>query len=203
MKDLLNSSHLLAFWGGHTLPQIRQFALTPHQDGDCPPVVVVVSEQGMSLCLSYFIKHTSWLDFPDFDPKHMTHQDYLWQDNCLECFFELNQSQGYLEINLAPNGAFATYRFTDYRTPNTLPPPRDDKLSLYQIRKHTVAGWHTRHVGIKFNEYFATPPCHLSKIHPTAILYREGNPIFYATRHANPPDFHDKRYWQTLKKHSD
>lgn len=202
MAHLFKDSHVLAFWGNHIPPKISAFALSPHQDDDCPPIFVVLSQQGMSVCLSYFIKHTSWLNWSKFDPKQMTHHDYLWQDNCLECFFELNHSQGYLEINLAPNGAFATYAFTDYRTPNTLPPPRDDRLSLYHIPKHAVAGWHTYHVGIKFNEYFAKSPCQISKIHPAAILYHDGEPIFYAIRHASPPDFHDKKYWQVFKKHS-
>lgn len=38
----------------------------------------------------------------------------------------------------------------------------------------------------------------IGKINPTAILYRDGAPIFYAAQHADPPDFHDKTFWQDI-----
>ncbi|MFW2177655.1 MULTISPECIES: hypothetical protein [unclassified Moraxella] len=57
-------------------------------------------------------------------------QDYLWEKTCFECFIsgdspiEDRANSPYLEINLAPQGAFNLYYFDSYRTPSQMPPRR-------------------------------------------------------------------------------
>lgn len=200
MNTLFFDTHKQAFWSNSKNPPIEVFELTPHITGNFPKVGVALSQQGGSICISYYIEPCEWLDFSDFNEKHFDYQDYLWEQNCLECFFELNNSLGYLEVNVAPNGNFSAYRFDEYRTPNTMPPMRDDKLLVFPTHFYGLNGWHTRHIDIKFNDHFmdllqAKQSCKITKLHPTVILYKNNEPIYYAIKHASPPDFHNKAYW--------
>lgn len=206
MTDLFFDNHKHTFWTNSTNPPIKIFELTPHCTDDCPNVFVAISQQGMSVCLSYFIQKADWLDFNELTQEKIKRQDYLWEQNCLECFFELNHQAGYLEMNSSPNGAYNFYRFDDYRTPNTIPPKQDDKLSIVYTPSHTMHDdWHIRHINVMFNEYFmefahhGQVPCTVSKFHPTVILYKNNEPIYYAIKHASPPDFHQKAYWVNCK----
>lgn len=204
MTDLFFDNHKQTFWQNLPHSPIQIFELTPHCVGDYPNVFVAISQQGMSICLSYFIQKADWLDFNELTQEKIKRQDYLWEQNCLECFFELNDSLGYLEVNIAPNGNFSAYRFDEYRTPNTMPPMRDDKLFIYQAYNNHLNDWHTRHIGIKFNEHFmellkSRQPCKITKLHPTVILYKNNEPIYYAIKHASPPDFHNKAYWTAFE----
>ena len=42
--------------------------------------------------------------------------DNLWQSTCLEMFWAEEGRKNYWELNLAPNGGWNVYAFTDYRT---------------------------------------------------------------------------------------
>lgn len=185
-------------------PHFAIYQLQPHQPhSDYPQVVVCFAMQGMSLAISYFVEKKDWLNFADFDEKKFDKSDFLWEQNCLECFFEINKETNYFETNVSPNGAYNFYHFDDYRTPNQMPPRRDNHLQLTQNhQKCSLENWYERHLNIHLNHYFMAfahqkkPVCQITKINPTVILYQQNQPIFYAITHANPPDFHDKRYWQ-------
>ena len=45
-----------------------------------------------------------------------TRCDNLWQSTCLEMFWAEEEAKNYWELNLAPNGGWNIYAFTDYRT---------------------------------------------------------------------------------------
>jgi len=45
-----------------------------------------------------------------------TRCDNLWQATCFEIFWAEEGKKNYWELNLAPNGAWNVYAFTDYRT---------------------------------------------------------------------------------------
>ena len=45
-----------------------------------------------------------------------TRRDNLWQATCLEMFWAAEGEKNYWELNLAPNGAWNVYAFTEYRT---------------------------------------------------------------------------------------
>ena len=45
-----------------------------------------------------------------------TRCDNLWQATCFEMFWAAEGAKNYWELNLAPNGAWNVYAFTDYRT---------------------------------------------------------------------------------------
>lgn len=205
MNQLFFDSHIQAFWANSNHPSIHIFELNPHIKGCFPKVFVAISQQGMSICLSYFVQKTDWLIFETLTQQKIARQDYLWEQNCLECFFEFNHQKAYLEMNSSPNGRYNFYTFEGYRTPNTMPPKKDNQLTLCYIpTKHTHPDWHIRHIDIILDEYFLAlthhgQACYLSKYHPTAILYHNQNAIYYAVTHANPPDFHHKDYWISNK----
>jgi hypothetical protein len=53
------------------------------------------------------------LRLPPFD--HVRRGDRLWEHSCFEAFAAVAGEDGYLELNFAPSGAWAAYRFTAYR----------------------------------------------------------------------------------------
>ena len=54
-------------------------------------------------------------------------RDELWTTTCFEAFLAIPDQPGYWEINLAPNGDWALYRFEGYRS------GQSQQLSLIHI----------------------------------------------------------------------
>ncbi|MDO4896499.1 MAG: hypothetical protein Q3971_03965 [Moraxella sp.] len=186
-------SHNRTFWGNFRTSGTWHFSLvpTPVPNGNNPTIDVAISIQGDTLQLSYFIsKHGLVLD------EFITpiRADFLWQKTCLECFFDVGQSD-YIEMNFTPQGEYNLYHFDDYRTPNALPPVWADGL-VFMVDGVVLDNFYTYHLSIKSDN---TPIMNVHKINPTAILYEHGEPIFYAVQHKSPPDFHDKTFWQKIK----
>jgi ribosomal protein L34 len=48
-------------------------------------------------------------------PATPARADDLWRTTCFEAFLRAQDSDAYLELNFAPSGAWATYRFSGYR----------------------------------------------------------------------------------------
>ncbi len=49
------------------------------------------------------------------DPAPPIRADGLWKTTCFEAFLRVPGSPAYIEFNLSPSGAWAAYRFDDYR----------------------------------------------------------------------------------------
>lgn len=109
--------------------------------------------------------------------------DLLWQGNCFECFCA--HAHSYTEINASPTGAYAIYRFDDYRTPQ---PPRPIALGF-------VWAYH----GDKHYRFGVALDKPIDKIMPACILqyqYRHSqHEHFFAPSHADTPDFHQQAHW--------
>ncbi|MDO5651335.1 MAG: hypothetical protein Q4G13_04265 [Moraxella sp.] len=202
--------------GEHSLGvySLGTYSLTPHSPtpniGEhAPNVVVCASYKDNALQLSYFIERCAWLDIPAPSQQRVgVRQDYLWQADCLECFFDTADDTSYLELNVAFDGSFNLYQFDDYRTPSIMPPQQAmGELSTFvadelTITKHgSATQFSVRHLTVKIatkmNTETKTPTSmQLHHIHPCVILHLDHQPIYYAIQHACPPDFHDKAYWQ-------
>ncbi len=39
----------------------------------------------------------------------------------------------------------------------------------------------------------------IQQLHPCAILYFDNVPLYFAAKHASPPDFHQQRYWTNFR----
>lgn len=213
LTKFLSKVHQQVFFGTQKHPiSIHQmgnyrwyhvFELTPVSDDllvllHAPSIVVCIGllldhTLKNPLQISYFIKKTPLIDLT-INNDNFKQDDFLWQENCLECFVEYNRANDYFEINVALDGRHNVYHFDNYRTPNVMP-PRQAKLGdvLVDNLAHAsdvVDGFYSRHINLLGNK--AALP---TRLNPTAILYVDGQGIFYANTHANPPDFHDKRHW--------
>ena len=196
------AQHQTLFWGAHTecVQRTSLFGgrLVAALDADttldatAPSVSVIFSVMENCLHLSFIIQKMPWLTLSPFAPIHLKHSDFLWQHDCLECFVEFDNQQGYSEINFAPNGNYAIYQFDNYRTPDTLPPKRGSGNLFVPNGSFDDADYWVRHFAVQF-AHRQKP----SKIHPTTILYRHDTPIYYALSHASPPNFHDKTHWRS------
>lgn len=194
----MKQTHQAIFWGEHS-PQIHLYQLTA-TNNDAPAISVAISFGQDFACLSYFIEPTDWLHLTQAG-NQSTRQDYLWEQNCLECFFEFANQADYTEMNFAPNPAndgnnhYNLYHFDDYRTPNTLPPKQTSGQVVAILEHLQTDNTHAYHLKVSFNHNHVP---NISKINPCVILYQDNQPIFYATHHANPPDFHNKAFWQAV-----
>lgn len=189
-------AHHHAFWRGANVAFITHLQkLTPTAEQlptATPSIHVAYSIQGDTLQVSFFVQKCDWLDFHPATHE-LNRADFLWENHCLECFFDVGDD-GYVEMNFSPDGKFNLYQFTNYRTPDILPPVWTDG-TVFVVNGEPMADYDVYHLGIRLDN---TPTLSAHKINPTAILYHDGQPIFYAINHANPPDFHDKAYWQSL-----
>lgn len=174
----------------NTAPIVHSLnATTDH----APTIHSVISVWHDTLQLSYFVESADWLDFPSLSDT-IERRDFLWENHCLECFFNLQNGDdnGYFELNFSPAGFFNLYQFSDYRTPNQLPPIwADGSVCLTDTAQ--TDGLMAYHLTVKLQQ---NQPLHIKQISPTAIIYQNGEPIFYAIKHANPPDFHHRAFWQ-------
>lgn len=133
--------------------------------------------------------------------SNLTRADYLWEKDCFECFIRQADGTRYIEINANLLGEYNIYQFTAYRTPKVMPPVENTDYLLCSFVDHD-----DRHLyfGIEISSQSAANSLDVTKLclNPAAILYPmidgQAVPIYYAHRHASPPDFHDAAQWQRL-----
>lgn len=95
-----------------------RLALKLHPHSVCDAIrafVVDVARAGANdLILAYDIEgEIEELSLP---PAHVGHRaDELWKHTCFEAFVKPAGADAYVELNLAPSGDFAAYRFGGYR----------------------------------------------------------------------------------------
>lgn len=108
--------------------------------------------------------------------------DGLWRTTCLELFVQTG-ALGYVEFNFAPSGAWAAYRFSDYRSGMAKAPletaPRimtsDEGDTLIVIARIDAPLRHATMAGLS-----------------AVIEERDGTKSFWALAHGDgPPDFHN------------
>ncbi|WP_294034895.1 hypothetical protein [uncultured Moraxella sp.] len=144
----------------------------------------------------------------------MRRADFLWQQDCFECFIGHMDEPAYLEINANTAGEFNSYQFDDYRTPDVMPPVTSHACDVQSyVHQDEVAfcfGFEAANfqaVNFKATNFDMTETAtgidvSQLKINPTVILYPviDGQtvPIYYAYQHAVPPDFHQQAVWQSV-----
>jgi hypothetical protein len=91
--------------------------LTAHPDFAAPAIQSLDAEAvrlGAALALTYRLDaDISALAISS--PAAPTRTDDLWRRTCFEAFLKPTRGEAYLELNLAPSGAWAAYRFDAYR----------------------------------------------------------------------------------------
>lgn len=172
-------------------------------DAIIPTVLGCVSSDDNWLDITFILQNIpNTISLPSFDLINASHNDYLWQQNCLELFVCGNDAD-YYEVNVSFDGKYAIYQFDSYRNPEILPPRKSSDITFQwrDVGKQDVK------IGLdlvyQFSLLFSQGSSfnvdNINLINPCAILYRningEKQPIYYAVNHANPPDFHDKTHW--------
>lgn len=176
----------------------RLFMLHTHDAEANAPAIVAAISLSDRLCISFFVEKSA-ISAPFAQAVQRTKRaDFLWQENCLEAFIGFADGS-YVEINAAPDGRYNIYRFSGYRTPDAMPPVRDTACAFSWVHdSQSVDGYDQWHFVIDGIEAYTVTQCNL-----TAILYPDGSQngdtaIYYAIRHAAPPDFHDRSVWANL-----
>ncbi len=92
-------------------------SLRPHPQTPCEAVdaiAVDLERRGRRLRLSYVVLgRCEQVRIPPLGQGGR--RDELWKTTCFEAFIRPETGQAYVEINLAPSGDWATYRFGGYR----------------------------------------------------------------------------------------
>ena len=189
-------NHQKTFWENANSPDIHLFELTPTAK-NAPSICAAVSTQGNTLQLSYQVHSCDWFNTLNSECTNPARKDFLWEGHCLECFFKLQgDDKRYFELNYSMGEFYNLYQFDDYRTPSHLPPVRaGGKLVVAQSDVDDTETVKYYHLSVTLDDIANMT---IGKINPTAILYRDGAPIFYAAQHADPPDFHDKAFWRDI-----
>ena len=131
-----------------------------------------------------------------------------------------NMTMSYIEINASPEGQYALYEFDSYRSPTTLPPR---PLMYADGQTHAAIDWIdsnnpkllidyliSTHKPYHYQRSFRMPLDSLTSlnrksdysndalikyIHPCVILSFGATILYFAPKHASPPDFHNSQYW--------
>ena len=92
-------------------------SLKPHPDDRCDAVTridVEVARRESLLELRYLLSgRIEEVRLPPFATPRRG--DELWQHSCFEAFIRAPGEAGYVELNFAPSGEWAVYRFARYR----------------------------------------------------------------------------------------
>jgi len=103
--------------GPRPTPGMRE-CLVPHPDFlsiAVAAIAVDLARDGAVLSLSYTVEGA--LDrvlWPE--PRASDRTEELWKHTCFEAFIQPVGQAGYVELNLAPSGRWATYQFEGYRS---------------------------------------------------------------------------------------
>ena len=125
-----------------------------------------------------------------------------------------NMTMSYIEINASPEGQYALYEFDSYRSPTTLPPR---PLMYADGQTRAAINWidgnnpkllthepyhHQRSLRMPLDSLTSlnrksdySNDALIKYIHPCVILSFGEITLYFAPKHASPPDFHNSQYW--------
>lgn len=113
-------------------------------------------------------------------------RDELWRHTCFEAFIAAEDHPAYVECNFAPSTAWATYRFTRYRTGMvTLGSPEPPRITL-----QTTPDGLALEAQLQLGEFAGRAV----RIGLTAVIEDQaGGHSYWALRHPrSKPDFHHR-----------
>ena len=120
----------------------------------------------------------------------------LWKDTCFECFIPVQDSEAYLELNLAPDGCWNAYAFKKYREgmtefqikPESIPRQAISTSSDRDVLNEWViplTGLRQGMMSVKQNEL------RFDSVGLTAVLNTTVGTTYWALAHDGvKPDFH-------------
>lgn len=139
------------------------------------------------------------LQFKVNDPHHqinwqeqqqLEQRDYLWENTCFEAFISTPNHSEYFELNLSPSLAWNLYHFSDYRTPNGMPPRRvlEPALLKFEIEDRLITA-EIDLTALKLADQEI-------KLGLSAVIKTSDSIEYLALHHPKPTaDFHDQAGW--------
>jgi hypothetical protein len=120
-------------------------------------------------------------------PRIPARADGLWHHTCFEVFVSRGQ-RDYREYNFAPSGAWAAYRFTNYRAGMT-----ELAESPSEARWRADDGSLTLNVVLQSDWFVGDTPGDTLRVGCSSVIEnRAGALSYWALRHpSGKPDFHD------------
>jgi|SRR5579863_1663829 len=113
--------------------------------------------------------------------------DGLWKHTCFEAFIALGQSTAYYELNFAPTGQWAAYRFTAYREEMAPLPLAEDP----RIRVRCSSERLELSVTLRLQPAELGGPKARKAAFAAVVEKQDGTLCYWAARHpAEKPDFH-------------
>jgi hypothetical protein len=158
--------------------------LIPHPDFAAPTVRTLDANAiltGASLALTYVLDaDLAALVIPP--PAAPVRTDELWKHTCFEAFLR-GDGEGYLELNFAPSGAWAAYRFDGYRDGQA-----NAEIAAPTVAVERDANTLTLRAKITLPASFASP----RRIALTAVIeHAAGQRSYWSLNHPDGrPDFH-------------
>lgn len=157
----------------------------PAQDSGGVTIQGTIERTEQALMLS-FLLHGNLGDLVLPPAAKRNRCDNLWQSTCFEMFWAEKKKKNYWELNLAPNGGWNVYAFTDYRTGMR----QEDRIAEPHIKtEHTAESFFlTAELGIG-NLHAGLSPILLGV---SAVLkHRDSRLSYWALAHPEEkPDFH-------------
>ncbi len=164
--------------------------------------LIPFSAQPMSYSVQAKVERTDdklVLTFELIDPQHeviwhpqdeIQRQDFLWESTCFEAFIGTPNNTHYFELNLSPTRAWNLYRFTDYRTPNVMPPVPvpEPVLGKFDINNYTISA----EIDLSLLKLANLE----IKLGLTAVIKTADSLHYFAIQHpVLHADFHDAQGW--------
>ncbi|HEY4366321.1 MAG TPA: DOMON-like domain-containing protein [Steroidobacteraceae bacterium] len=167
---------------------MQQFRLIPHSSTPCEFIrsvsVNVARESADQWILAYSVEgDIERLRVPP--PGTPARTDGLWRETCFEVFLCPGASGAYDEFNFAPSGAWAGYRFDDYRHGMRPIEPMQTPAIRYSSSARTLQ------MDVRLT--IALPMEHAARIALASVLQDVDDQVSYwALAHAaGKPDFHN------------
>jgi len=167
---------------------VQTHALSPHPSSPPVPVSglsVTATRNANSLLLRYQLAgDLDSLELPRPGPK--IRADELWRHTCFEVFVGGGASTEYCEYNFSPSGAWAAYRFSDYRAGMRV---HTDAAPDFQFQARNGTLELSATVDLRWLKLSRDG---VARLGVTAVIEaRSGGLSYWALRHCEEkPDFH-------------
>ncbi len=140
---------------------------------------------GKILSIEYNLEEISGLSAFKERDRNRSRKDNLWKDNCFEFFYSQKDCPGYTEYNIAPNGDWNCYTFSDYRR----------NMSISEVIKIPDITFYKKQVTAKF----WLKNTKAIEIQVCSILRINDKLRYFALKHnESKPDFHIRKLFTNL-----
>lgn len=156
----------------------------PGQDSSGLNIQGTVARTDQALVLSFLLQgNMGDLVLPTATERKRC--DNLWQSTCFEIFWAEEGEKNYWELNLAPNGGWNVYTFTDYRAGMRL----EDRIAEPHIETTRTPGSFSLTAELGIGNLHAGAPL---RVGVSAVLQpRDTQLSYWALAHPKEkPDFH-------------